>query len=493
MVNYMKKVVSGAGIVFFFSVLTSFFGYLIRMILARGLTPTDYGLFYAVFAFINFLWLFKHFGLNNALTKYVAEFIVKKEYSKVKSSIVSAFLIQIFCAGVISLLLILLSKSLSISYFKSISAQTVLIVLILYFFVSVITDVLVPVFWGFQKYHYYSSYFFLLNAFVFVFIFFFTKKFGVLSPALGYFISSIIISAIYVILFVKVFPFFAHKFKWSIKLIKKLAFFGFSLMLAMIGGKVIGYIDTLLLTYFRTLDEVGIYNVVLPTALLLTTLGSSIAIVLLPIASELWAKKMKKELTFGINLVNKYAFVFIVPVGLIFLSFPEIVLRLLFGNYYIKGTLAMQILVVGALLYSVAGINTNILTGIGKPKEVTKIFLIAAVLNIIGNLVLIPSFGINGSAFATLLSYLAILVMSSLSLSMFIKIQIPWKSWLKTFFCGTIFVILIYFLKGVLKLNVWVEMFVVISFSLMIYVLLLFLFRLIDLKELDNLKKSIIK
>ena len=492
MTNYLKKVVKGAGIVFFLTVLSSFFGYLLRLVLVRELTPADYGLFYAVFTLVGFLWLFKHFGLNSALTKFVAEFMVKKQYSKIKSSIVSVFILELCYAGIISLVLIILSKFLAISYFKSISAQQVLIVLVAYFFISIITDILVHVFLGFQRSEYYALYFTLQNFVVLAFVFLFTPKFGVLSPALGYLLSSIVLSTIFSILFLKIFPFFKYKFKWSTPLVKRLMVFGVSVVLAMIGGKIIGYTDTLLLTYFRTLDEVGIYNAVLPTSLLLTIFGNSLAIVLFPMASELWTKRMKKELAYGINLVNKYAFVFIVPIGLTLLSFPDIVLRVLFGHYYTQGSFAMQILVIGALFYAVASINTNILSGIGKPKHVAKILLTSAMLNIIANLTLIPFFGIIGAAFATSISYLTMLLLSSYWLSKFVRAKPLWFPWLKTFFCGGIFVGTIYFLKRILEFNLWLEMCIVISISLIIYVLLLFLFKLVNLKELNDLIKNVI-
>ena len=65
---------------------------------------------------------------------------------------------------------------------------------------------------------------------------------------------------------------------------------GLPFFVTAIGDKVIVYIDTLMLTYFSTLTEVGIYNVVLPSAIIFLDIGGAIATVVFPMSSELWAK-----------------------------------------------------------------------------------------------------------------------------------------------------------------------------------------------------------
>ena len=120
--SYIQKAAQGTGIILVLTLLASLFGYLIRITLASKLTPEEYGLFYAVFIFIGFLWLFKHLGLNSALTKFIPEFLIKKRYTKIKSSIVLVFIIESCLTGLIALILLLFSKFLSVHYFKSLSA-----------------------------------------------------------------------------------------------------------------------------------------------------------------------------------------------------------------------------------------------------------------------------------------------------------------------------------------------------------------------------------
>ena len=57
MATYTKRLVRGGAFLFVMSVVAAFVSYFIRIILARNLSPAEYGLFYAVFAFVTFFLL----------------------------------------------------------------------------------------------------------------------------------------------------------------------------------------------------------------------------------------------------------------------------------------------------------------------------------------------------------------------------------------------------------------------------------------------------
>src|SRR3989338_7556502 len=87
MVNYTKFAIKGATIVFIISILAAFLGYFVRVVLARILTVEDFGLFYAIFSFLGLLGVFKSIGQDQAIVKFIPEFLHKKRNDLVKSSI----------------------------------------------------------------------------------------------------------------------------------------------------------------------------------------------------------------------------------------------------------------------------------------------------------------------------------------------------------------------------------------------------------------------
>ena len=250
------------------------------------------------------------------------------------------------------------------------------------------------------------------------------------------------------------------------------------------GGKLIGDIDTLILTYFRPLSEVGIYNVILPSAMLFLYFGISISAVAFPIVSELWAKKDKIRLSEGIRLMHKYTFAIIIPAVFTIFTFSELFIKSFFSAEYVVGELAFRILLIGVLFYIVAGINTNIIAGIGKPKTATKIIVFSAIINIILNLILIPIMGIEGAAIATAISYLTALILSTYKVTKFIEIEFPKIIWVKLVASGLIFISIIFYMKNLLVLNPWLELIISSATAVIVYLVVIYLLKIIDIKEI---------
>ena len=123
MINYAERIAKGTAIVFLISVVGLFIGYLFRMFLARNLTLEDFGLFYAILAFIGLTTLFRDLGLNQALVKHIPEFLVKRNFGKIKSSIILVAFIQLIIASLFILVLFVFSDQIAVNYFHTISAS----------------------------------------------------------------------------------------------------------------------------------------------------------------------------------------------------------------------------------------------------------------------------------------------------------------------------------------------------------------------------------
>jgi len=486
--SYTRRAVRGTALVFIINVIAAFVGYLIRMVLARNLTPAEYGLFFAVLTLINFLAIFKSLGLGSALIKYIPEFQVKNKLNLIKNSIVIVIGYNVFFSLILAVAMVLASKWLAIYYFKDASAVLLIWIFGLMFIISNFAEHLRNVFNAFQKMLPFSLMYLFENLFILIIsIILFYFNFKILSPVFAYIITSVLLFFIFFPSFLKIFPFFKYKFEYSSKLTKKLFKFGLPLTLLSIGIIVILYTDTLILTYFRSLDEVGIYNAVVPTAMLLSFFGGSVIQVIFPMVSELWAKKLRNHIQLGVIILYKYLFIIMLPVALVILSFPKLILRILFGEAYVSGALALQLLVIGVLFFAFAGINMYILSAIGKPKISAKIMLAGALLNLITNFYFIPKYGMNGAAITSLFSYFFIFLLSIFYLNKFIKLKIPWFNWIKTSFSGLIFVLIIYLLKLLININVYLEAITCVIVAGLLYLSLIFLFKIASITEIKGL------
>ena len=480
--NRGRKLLFDASLVFIMGLLASGLGYLIRIILSRRLTLEEYGLFWGIFSFVSFISIFSDFGLRQSLTKFIPEFMVRKEYGKIKKSIKFVFVVNIVTSLVIALTLYLMSDFLVENYFKNEMAKPVLLILLGYFVFEGLFILLGYVFLGLQNSKIYSLRLFFINFFVLIGLIIFSD-FDFLSPSISYLFSVIVGFFLFLFLFFKKYNFFKYSDNNNNDsnnnyLKRRLLNYGFPLLLSSLGYIVIGKIDILMLIYFKSLAEVGIYETVLPTAIILVTIGSSLATVILPFVSEQWSKGNKehlKELMF--NIYQK-AFLIIIHVSLIVFFFSTSILQILFGREFIIGDLALKILIIGTIFFSLAVINNNVLAAIGKPKIVTKIISLVMVINIILNLFLIPIFGIVGAAITTSISYLITLVLSIVELKKYLFIKIPFINWIKIVFASGLMMVVMFLVKNSLNFNIFLEIPIILLIGVIIYLLSIKLLKL---------------
>jgi len=172
---------------------------------------------------------------------------------------------------------------------------------------------------------------------------------------------------------------------------------------------VLANLDTFIIAgYSQTTDPVGVYNAVYPLAELLSVLLSAFGFLFMPVISELHANDQDDELERLYQVITKWIFIAIFPLFSLFVLFPEVVITLTFGPEYATGAPALAVLSVGWFVHSVAGLNVNALTAIGRTRVIMYDNLFVAALNVGLNLLLVPEYGILGAAVATAISYIVL-------------------------------------------------------------------------------------
>ncbi len=164
---------------------------------------------------------------------------------------------------------------------------------------------------------------------------------------------------------------------------------------------VIANSDILMLGLLRSENEVGIYSIASRLALLTGFIISSINAVSAPQFSELYYSDKKEEL---LSLAIKSS-------RLIFwASFPILIILIVggkfflswFGQEFVTGYLILILLVLKEFINAIGGSVGQFLNMTGSHNLLRNIILIAAILNIVLNLVLIPSYGMVGAAISNL-------------------------------------------------------------------------------------------
>lgn len=468
--GYARRLLRGSTVVFLCMVASTFVAFLLRMFLARSLGVEGYGLFYSVFFFVSFFLLFRDLGLNSALVKFIPEFRVKGDLSSLRSSLLLVFLLQSLSSLFLFVPLFLLSGWLSSSFFRTSEALPLLRLLLFWFLASAFYQLLRSTFQGLQDMLAYS----LLDLFWILVILLgswcLVPSWGARGVALSYLLSAGLLTVGGAWYLGRKYGEVAGPLKRKEGTLGKLLSFALPFFVGGLGSLVLAYTDTLMLTFFRGAGEVGLYQAAQPLAGLLGYFVGALTTTLFPMVSEMWAKGERELVREATGFLFKSSLAVVLPFSLLFLSFPEVAVRLVFGGEYLGSCLALRILSCHAVLWALLSVMGTVVAGVGKPLLITKTVAWMAGLNFLGNLLLIPSFGASGAALTTLLSsFLGILLLHRYAWK---KVgRAPLLPLLKVVAWGVLAFLLISLFKSLLSLSPWLEVLTILPPILSLYLL----------------------
>ena len=166
---------------------------------------------------------------------------------------------------------------------------------------------------------------------------------------------------------------------------------------------LMAWTDKLMIGGMLNSEAVGIYH----TAFKLSMFSAIALMSINSIASPKFAEKFYNNDFIGLKKISnqstKLIFVSSIPLIIISFLFPKLLLGI-FGKEFVSGTIAFLILSVGRLISSLSGPAGNILQMTNNQNIYAKILFIGALFNIVLNYILIPIYGVNGAAIASMLS-----------------------------------------------------------------------------------------
>jgi O-antigen/teichoic acid export membrane protein len=179
-----------------------------------------------------------------------------------------------------------------------------------------------------------------------------------------------------------------------------------ALPLALIGGlQLINQQASFLIQGFFLPDAaIGIYRIASQVALLASFGLMTINLVLTPRFATLFAQGDMKTLQYLVTASARVILIINIVLTVGFIIWGKLFLFLAFGSPYETAFIPLVILLVGQLINSGMGSVGLLLNMSGHERETARGLIVAALLNVILNLLLIPRWGINGSSFAASIS-----------------------------------------------------------------------------------------
>jgi len=433
-------------------------------------------------------------GLPPAIAKYVAEYSAKDNKYMVKRVIITSAKIMLFMSLLISVSIFFLAKPLAAYLHCSTDVVILFQIVGLITPFSVVLGLLRGVFQGYQN----MTYIFITKAAEQIFMIVLAVcliliGLYVLGAVIGTIIGFAAAAGVALLLF--------RKTIWKglinvespivpvdeYKLAKKLLVFSFPVILTGLAELAIYDTGTYFIKIFMNETYVGYYNIASPIARLPLIISSSVAVALLPAASEALVLN-------GNNLVEKYVkhsyrymILVLLPLCVVITLYSQQIIAILFPRAPLAHLFAgdaLNILVIGMAFFSIYIVSTSILQGLGKPYLPMFFLILGSIINLISTVILVPLYGLNGAAIATTIATFIIMILSVHKTLKITNTRLPWGKLAKIILTSILIALLLAPFPKTVPI-VLITLFAV----PFIYILILALMGCLEKRDLDMLNR----
>ncbi len=463
----------------------SVLSFLLLPLYLKYFSVSEYGIITLTVLIISFIQMFASAGIMSALHRLY----FSTDLDERKKIVGTALMWYIFSASLVCIVLQIFSNDVSQIIFNTTKYSYLIrltgVIMIFSFLLDIPFNIL-RLEKKAAKYIGFSLFQFIIN-FIFKVLLIIILKRGVFGYFESEFISSLLCFILIIVFVIKYFT-----FSVNMKYLKELFKLGVPIVLGSFAVWSLRFFDRVILNYFYGQSSVGIYGAGYKFSQIFDILLFTPFSLLLPPIIFSYAENHSVVETK--NLLEKLTYSFIFFGGILYLAICLFVgdfLKLLVLYFdanmdYLLAIPIIPIITMTQLIYFLAIPASYILLIIKKPKYLSFSSVIAAVLNFLLNLLLIPHFKELGAATATLISYIAFISVAHYFVQIKYIILYKWKS----IFISLIFILSILILfKFISFNNIWINMIIKPILGTLLYILLyLYLSRILT----KELKKKIL-
>ncbi len=210
--------------------------------------------------------------------------------------------------------------------------------------------------------------------------------------------------------------------------IKSLFSFSFWIFLTASGFTIFATADTILIGYYLSNADVGIYRVAYQITGAVLFIATALNTALFPRMSRWNTDGDLLSISSALTRAISFSLMLAIPVVVGGIILGDRLLYYLYGADFVAGTSALVVLLVMQIFSVFVTLQILCLNAMNYPKNSFIATSLAAVINIGLNIILIPFMGILGAAIATLISVTLNATLSHFLLSRNLKISIERKS-----------------------------------------------------------------
>ncbi len=407
-------------------------------ILLRGLGEEGFGVQALVINVIGYLTIFN--SMQGAGTKYLSEFLAKQERENI-TKLLSTSLFFNLGVGIVGGLAIFLGSSLLVTRIfrvpdELVPASTLAFQLASIGFVaSTISWWGTAVMAGLQRYDVVSGIAILVVTFstlgsLLALVF----GFGLVGVVVSNVVGALIGALAYGLSVKRGLPWLRWEWRFDKKMFRLLFGFGIFATIQVIFGLISVQMDRTLLGLWIGVGAVAIYTIPWGLTTRIQQLCSRALQVVFPLTSELNSQQRGDQLMRLFLRAQTLNTVLVILIGMPLLLLARDILTQWMGTEFAEqATLALELLTIAYGLYSLCIVLGGIIWGLGHPEVYTGFSIALALANLIGYVLFIPRWAVDGAAWGSMLSSLVVVP----PLFWYVNrrfLHVPWRTLLTTVF-----------------------------------------------------------
>ncbi|ABO35609.1 polysaccharide biosynthesis protein [Methanococcus maripaludis C5] len=471
----VKRIFRNTKILFFSNVISKTFGFLYTIYMARYLGTESFGIISFALALTGMFSVFLDMGTYSLTIREVArDTSLTEKY--LGNSIAIKLILSIFT------FLLILGMTNIMGYPKE--TTYVIYILFIYTIFSAYNNIFYSIYQAHEKMAYFG-----VGGLINSFLIFLSTMVGVYCNAPMYYFA-------YAYLFSNIFVFIYNMVITNLNFTKINFFADFSFWkdflknawpfaLSGIFVTIYFWMDSIMISYFIDESSVGLYSAAYRLVYVLLFIPSVYFSTMYPILSKKYRDSGAVKLIYGRSL--KYFAILGVFMGSLTTLFSENIISLIYGNEFMGSAIALKILIWATAFSFLAHSTLYTLNSINKPLIYTKITAFSAILNIVLNFMIIPTYGYVGASMTTLMTeFLGFLAMF-LYLKNHLNEKIKDYGWFLNLIYITIFSVFAY----VLAINKF-QISGLALFAFMLCYAFGIIFRVFDNTDIDIFKKMLV-
>lgn len=419
----LSKLLSSATLVLFGGILGASAKLVERIVIARVLTLEAYGEVNIALAVMTVGATISLVGFRQGVPRYVSRF---DDEADIRGAWLTGLLVTTGVSALTVGVFVLSNARLIDLFFEQETSTQLLLLFVLTIPFKVSLDVGIGAIRGFENtiYKTYAKDLYYRGSRIVFLVILLYAGFGILAAGYAYLIAAVTAFLFAHVLLSRLMP-LVGEFDLHTK---EMMTFSAPLIISTVIGLLLSKTDTLMLGYFRSSAEVGLYSAAYPLANGMLVILSSFGFMYLPMTSRLDSNDKRDEVDSIYKVTTKWIYIITFPAFLVFVVFSSDVLSIIFGAEYAEAGLALTILAVGFFTNAAGGRNRETLSALGYTNYILLTNSVAFVLNVAMNLLLIPLYGYIGAAVASAASFVTfnVLVIGILSYKFDIS---PFSRW----------------------------------------------------------------